>query len=89
MNSQNQILRNDIRSKNLKIEESEKNILNIVKTIEKQKKIVYKYKSNLSAKEKDLEDIKFLLLEKDQEILYLRNYLNSLKLDSIYILFII
>jgi len=89
LNSQNQILRNDIRSKNLKIEESEKNILNIVKTIEKQKKIVYKYKSNLSAKEKDLEDIKFLLLEKDQEILYLRNYLNSLKLDSIYILFII
>jgi len=52
--------------------------------MDKQKKLVNKLKTNLNNKEKDLEDTKFTLLERDQEILYLRNYLNTLKLDRNY-----
>jgi hypothetical protein len=67
------------------LEESEKNILNLVKTMDKQKKLVNKLKASLLSKEKELEETKFTLLEKDQEIIYLRNYLNTLKLDRIII----
>jgi len=49
--------------------------------MDKQKKFVTKLKTSLARKEKELEDIKFTLLERDQEILYLRNYLSTLKLD--------
>lgn len=74
-------MKQETSSKNGKIEEGEKNILNIVRTMDKQKKLVNKLKTNLATKEKELEDTKFTLLERDQEILYLRNYLNHLKLD--------
>jgi hypothetical protein len=49
--------------------------------MDKQKKFVTKLKTSLASKEKELEDTKFTLLERDQEILYLRNYLTTLKLD--------
>lgn len=74
-------MRQEASNKNHKIEESDKNILNIVKTMDKQKKLVTKLKTSLTNKEKELEETKFTLLERDQEILYLRNYLNTLKLD--------
>jgi len=54
--------------------------------MDKQKKLLNKLKVNFVAKEKELEDIKLILLERDQEILYLRNYLNQLKLDCNYYL---
>ncbi len=75
----------DSSNKAHKLEESEKNILNLVKTMDKQKKLVNKLKASLLSKEKELEETKFTLLEKDQEIIYLRNYLNTLKLDRIII----
>ena len=74
-------MRQENTSKTHKLEESDKNIINIVKTMDKQKKLVNKLKASLANKEKEQEETKFTLLERDQEILYLKNYLNALKLD--------
>ena len=49
--------------------------------IDKQKKTLAKTNTKLSQVEKELEENKLLIVEKDQEILYLRNYLNTLKAD--------
>ena len=75
-------MKEEIKLKNVKIEDSENNILNIVKIMDKQKKLLSNLKGSLAKKEKEIAENKLNLLEKEQEIIYLRSYLNSFKLDN-------
>jgi len=81
INSENESLRNQLEIKKEKLEQGDKNILNIMKIVDKHQKLVKSTKNKLLLAEKDIEENKLSTAEKDQEILYLRNYLKTLKAD--------
>lgn len=81
INSENESMRNQLEIKKEKIDQGEKNILNIMKIVDKHKKLVNSTKNKLNIAEKEIEENKLSFSEKDQEILYLRNYLKTLKAD--------
>ena len=84
INSENESMRYELETKKGKLEQSEKNTLNIMKVVDKNKKLANNTKNKLNNAEKEIEDNKFSTVEKDQEILYLRNYLKTLKADRKY-----
>lgn len=88
LSSENGSMRAELETKKYKLEELDKNVLNIVKVIDKQKKTLNTTKNKLSSVEKELDENRLLLLEKDQEMIYLKSYLNTLKADrKFYLIF--
>jgi hypothetical protein len=77
----NENLKNELDSKKDKLNEGDKNIFNLVKVFEKQKKSLNFFKNKIKNLEKEYEENKLIILEKDHEIIYIRNYLNTLKAD--------
>jgi hypothetical protein len=67
-----------------KLDQGDKNILNIMKILDKHKKLVNATKNKLKISVKEIDENKLTIVEKDQEILYLRNYLKTLKADRNY-----
>jgi hypothetical protein len=89
LNSENESFKNQLENKKEKIEQGEKNILNIMKILDKNKKLVNSTKNKLTIMEKDIGENKLSTAEKDQEILYLRNYLKTLKADRNFFIYFI
>jgi hypothetical protein len=77
----NENMQNELDIKKDKLNEGDKNILSLVKVFEKQKKSLNTLKNKIKNLEKEFEENKLVIVEKDQEIIYLRNYLNTLKAD--------
>lgn len=69
-----------LKNKNVEIKKNEQHCMSLIKIIEEQKKTIAKYNNRLNNLfQNDIESSKKTIIEKDQEIQFLKNFANSLK----------
>ena len=74
-----QILNKECKEKDIRYKKLDEVYLDVINIIEEHKKTINNLKMKLANKEKDEKNVKMLIYQKDQEILLLRNFINSYK----------
>lgn len=82
LTNQIQFLEETIKSKNGEIKEVEQNCFKMLRIIEDQKRSVSLMNQKLKKRDSEDEHRKIVIAEKDQEIHFLKNFINTLKSDN-------
>ena len=82
LSDQNISLSEEIKQKNNEIKNNESSCLSMIKLVEEYKKNLKSIQNKLKKKEDDDEITKKLIIEKDQEIHLLKNFVHSIKNDA-------
>ena len=76
------ILTKECKEKDNRYKKLDEIYLGVIKVIEEHKKIIQNLKNKIKIKENEEKNKKLIIFQKDQEILLLRNFINSYKIDA-------
>jgi hypothetical protein len=74
-------LNKEVKEKDIKYKKLDDIYLSVIKIIEDHKKIIQNLKNKIKVKENEEKNKKMIIYQKDQEIILLRNFINSYKND--------